>query len=172
MSQIPIRLYGDPVLRRKAAEVKTVDDDLRTLAADMIETMQEADGIGLAANQVGDLRRILVVNFDLESGGEGATALVNPVITGSEGEMRSMEGCLSIPDVWDEIDRAARVTVSWTDLEGEDRQTETGGLHGAVVQHEIDHLDGVLFIDYLPMVRKMMLKGTLKQIARQAKERM
>ena len=172
MAHLTVRLYGDPVLRRIASPVDGVDEELITLAADMIETMQVENGIGLAANQVGDLRRILVVNFDVESGGEGSTALVNPEITAREGEMRSMEGCLSIPDVWDEIDRAARIAVTWTDLEGQERTVELGGLHGAVVQHEVDHLNGVLFIDHLPAVRKMMLKGTLRQISRQAKERM
>ncbi len=172
MSLIPVRLYGDPVLRRQAAAVDEVDDDLGRLADDMIETMRASDGIGLAANQVGELRRILVVNFDLETGGEGATALINPEITARVGTMRSMEGCLSIPDVWDEVERQAEIAVTWTDPQGREQNAEAEGLHAAVVQHEIDHLNGVLFIDHLPAVKRMMLRSTLKQIARRAKERM
>ncbi len=171
MARLPIRLFGDPVLRRQAAAVGQPDDDLRRLAGDMIETMQAADGIGLAANQVGDLRRILVVNFDVTSGGEGATVLVNPEITARDGTMRSMEGCLSIPDVWEEVERNAAVTVAYTTLAAERREIRAEGLHSAVIQHEIDHLDGILFTDHLPPVRKMMLRGALRQITRRAKER-
>ncbi len=170
MALIPVRLYGDPVLRKKASAVEEVGEGLRALATNMIETMQKYEGIGLAANQVGDLRRILVVNFDLESGGEGSSALVNPEITEHQGSMISMEGCLSIPDVWDEVERSAEVTVEYLNLDGERAQTKIGGIQGAVVQHEIDHLEGILFVDHIPTVRRMMLKGQLKQIARIAKQ--
>lgn len=170
MALLPIRLYGDPVLRKKATEVDEVDDDLRNLASDMVETMQDADGIGLAANQVGDLRRIYVVNFDVESGGEGATALINPEIVEREGSMISMEGCLSIPDVWEEVERNASVTVEYTDLDSNRRSEKASGLQGAVLQHELDHLEGVLFVDHLSLIRRKMLKGTLRQITKTAKQ--
>lgn len=170
MAQPPVRLYGDPVLRRKATEVDEVSEELRALATDMIETMQENDGIGLATNQVGDLRRMIVINFDIESGDEGVSALLNPVITERKGTMISMEGCLSIPDVWDEVERSAEITVEYLNLDGERVEVKAGGLQGAVVQHEIDHLDGILFVDHIPTVRRMMLKGQLKQIARIAKQ--
>jgi len=170
MALLPVRLYGDPVLRKKASAVEEVGEGLRALAADMIETMQENDGIGLAANQVGDLRRIIVVNFDIESGGEGSSALVNPEITERQGSMISMEGGLSIPDVWDEVERSAEVTVEYLNLDGERARTRAGGRQGAVVQHEINHLDGILFVDHIPTVRRMMFKGQLKQIARTAKQ--
>jgi peptide deformylase len=170
MAALPIRIYGDPVLRRKAAPVTDVDENLRTLAADMVETMQSANGIGLAANQVGELCRLITLNFNIDDGGEGATALINPRIVEREGEQLSMEGCLSIPEVWEEVERNDRVVVTYLDLEGEEQSRELFGLHSAVVQHEIDHLEGILFVDHLPAVRRMMLRGTLKQMARGARQ--
>ncbi len=170
MAWIPIRIYGDPVLRKKANPVDGVDEEIRTLAADMVETMQVADGIGLAANQVGELCRLLTVNFDIDGGGEGATALINPRIVEQEGEQVSMEGCLSIPDIWEEVDRHDRIVVEYLDLEGVEQTRELTGLHSAVVQHEIDHLEGILFIDHLPSVRRMMLRGSLKQMTRSRKQ--
>ncbi|MFC1500822.1 peptide deformylase [Candidatus Zixiibacteriota bacterium] len=170
MAQIPIRIYGDPVLRKKASPVEGVDEELRTLAADMVETMQAADGIGLAANQVGELCRLLTLNFDIDEGGEGATALVNPRIVEREGEQISMEGCLSIPDIWEEVGRHDRIVVEYLDLAGEAQSRELSGLHSAVVQHEIDHLEGILFIDHLPSVRRMMLRGSLKQMTRSGRQ--
>jgi peptide deformylase len=167
---LPIRIYGDPVLRRKAASVDGVDDDLRALAGDMAETMTAANGIGLAANQVGELHRLIVLNFDIDEGGEGTSALFNPRLIEREGEQVSMEGCLSIPDVWEEVDRAERIVVEYLDPDGDLQRRELHGLHSAVVQHEIDHLEGILFVDHLPAVRRMMLRGTLKQMARSARQ--
>ena len=170
MARIPIRIYGDPVLRKKAVPVDEVDEDIRILAADMVETMQAADGIGLAANQVGELCRLLTLNFNIDDGAEGATALVNPRIVEREGEQVSMEGCLSIPEIWEEVDRHDRIVVEYLDLDGEGQSRELTGLHSAVVQHEIDHLEGILFIDHLPSVRRMMLRGSLKQMARSSRQ--
>lgn len=170
MARLLIRIYGDPILRRKATPVIEVDDEIRTLAADMVETMQGADGIGLAANQVGEFCRLITINFDIDDGEEGATALVNPRIVEREGEQVSMEGCLSIPEVWEEVDRYDRVVVEYVDLDGQEQKKELAGLHSAVVQHEIDHLEGILFVDHIPTVRRMMLRGTLKQMTRSARQ--
>jgi peptide deformylase len=170
MAALPIRIYGDPVLRKKLAPVPAVDEKIRVLAADMVESMQDANGIGLAANQVGEHCRLITLNFDIDDGGEGSTAIVNPRIVEREGEQLSMEGCLSIPEVWEEVDRDDRIVVEYLDLDGEEQSRDLRGLHSAVVQHEIDHLEGILFVDHIPAVRRMMLRGTLKQMARSARQ--
>jgi peptide deformylase len=165
---LDIRLYGDPVLRARASEVEEVDDSLRQLAADMIETMRAAQGVGLAANQVGELRRIVVIDLEPVDGTEETVALVNPEIIEREGKMTSEEGCLSIPEVHEPLERDERVRVRFIDLDGEQREIEGSGLLAAVLQHEIDHLDGVLITDHISPTRRAMLRGTLKRIARQA----
>lgn len=170
MARLPIRLYGDPVLRTRARQVEEVDEDLHRLVADMAETMKDADGAGLAANQVNDLRRVIVVDFGEPDRDEDIRILVNPEIIEREGSMRMVEGCLSIPEIDEEVERAASVTVEFLNLEGEMDKIEASGLHSAVLQHEIDHLDGILFVDRISPVRRRLLKGALKQIARASKQ--
>ena len=118
MSVFPIRLYGDPVLRARARPVEEVDDDLRALADDMIETMQAAEGVGLAANQVGELKRILVVDFEPIVGEKRTEAFINPEIVFAEGKFDSEEGCLSLPGISCRINRKKRLTVRATGLDG------------------------------------------------------
>ena len=172
MARLPVRLYGDPVLRRKAREIEELDEDLQKLAEDMVETMLDADGVGLAANQVGDLRRVIVVNItDTDNEGDESTeVLINPEVVRREGSMRLVEGCLSLPEINEEVERNESVTVEYTTLEGDRTEVEASGLHSAVLQHEIDHLDGILIIDRISPVRRMLLKGALKQIARNSKQ--
>ena len=158
MALLEIRLMGDPVLREEAAEVPGVDEELRALARDMFDTMYEADGVGLAANQVGVLKRIIVV--DPREQGVTPMALVNPrvVSTGEETD-RAEEGCLSIPGVREVVERDATVVVEALNLDGETVRIEADGLHARVLLHEIDHLNGVLFLDRVsPLKRKMALK--------------
>ena len=171
MGLLPIRLYGDPVLRAKARPVEEVDDDLRRLAEDMVETMREAEGIGLAANQVGDLRRVLVVDFRPVTGEDRTEALINPEIVTEDGTMMLEEGCLSIPDVREEIERSAAVRVSYLNQDGEASEIEAEGLMSAVLQHEIDHLNGVLITDRISPMRRALLRGVLKKISREAAQR-
>jgi peptide deformylase len=155
---LEIRLLGDPVLRERAVEIEAVDDDVRRLAEAMMATMYEAEGVGLAAPQVGVSRRIIVV--DPREPGIEPTALVNPrlVAEGPDRE-RAEEGCLSIPGVRDVVERAVAVTVDALDLEGRPVRIEAEGLHARVLQHEIDHLDGILFFDRLsPLKRRLLLK--------------
>jgi len=168
---LPIRLYGDPVLRTRARPVEEVDDGLLALADNMIETMQTAEGVGLAANQVGELQRILVVDFEPITGEERAEAFINPEIVESEGTMQSEEGCLSIPDVREELERSERVSVAYLDREGQARRIEAAGLLSAVLQHEIDHLNGILITDRISPTRRAMLRGALKRIAREAAQK-
>jgi len=172
MARLPVRLYGDPVLRRKAREIEELDEDLQKLAEDMVETMLDADGVGLAANQVGDLRRVIVVNItDKDNEGDESTeVLINPEVVRREGSMRLVEGCLSLPEINEEVERNESVNVEYTTLEGDRTEVEASGLHSAVLQHEIDHLDGILIIDRISPVRRMLLKGALKQMARNSKQ--
>jgi peptide deformylase len=144
MAILPIRTLGDPVLRQPASPVEEFDDALRALAEDMIETMHEAPGVGLAAPQVGRSMRLIV--FDI---GEGPTALVNPMLSSQEGEQVGEEGCLSIPGLYFEVRRAMRVTAEAFDTSGEPVRIEGEELLARVLQHEVDHIDGVLFIDRL-----------------------
>lgn len=144
MAILPIRTFGDPVLRERARKVEAFDRTLARLADDMIETMQEAPGVGLAAPQVG--RSIRLIVFDV---GEGPRALVNPVLSGFDGEQVGDEGCLSVPGLFFQVKRALKVRADATDVEGRPLVIEAEELLARVLQHEVDHIDGVLFIDRL-----------------------
>ncbi|NIP60103.1 MAG: peptide deformylase [Gemmatimonadetes bacterium] len=165
MASLELRMMGDPILREEATEVEEVDEDIRRLAQDMFDTMYEADGVGLAANQVGVRQRLIVV--DPREDGVTPRALVNPRVVGTGDETdRAEEGCLSIPGLREVVERKSTVTVEATDLDGEPVRIEAGGLHARVLLHEIDHLDGVLFIDRVsPLKRKMLLKKWKKALA-------
>ena len=146
MTVLGIRLFGDPVLRQRARPLERVTDVHRSLAANMLETMREAPGVGLAAPQVGVLERIFVWEVEDRSG-----ALVNPVIEERAAELaEAEEGCLSIPGLYYPVVRPAAVRVSGLDTRGRPLTLDADGLLARVLQHEIDHLDGVLFIDHLP----------------------
>lgn len=158
MPSLEIRIMGDPVLREEAERVDEVDDELRALARNMFDTMYAADGVGLAAPQVGILRRLIVV--DPREEGVKPHALVNPrvVETGEETD-KAEEGCLSIPGIREVVERKSTVVVEGLDIDGESIRIEAKGLHARVLLHEIDHLNGVLFLDRLtPLKRKMALK--------------
>jgi peptide deformylase len=158
MAGLEIRLLGDPVLRERAAEVAAVDADVRRLAHEMFTAMYEADGVGLAAPQVGVSRRIIVV--DPREEGVAPMAIINPRIAWVDAATeKAEEGCLSIPGVRDVVERPATVTVEGLDLDGRGVTIDAQGLHARVIQHEIDHLDGVLFLDRLsPLKRRLALK--------------
>ena len=151
MSILDIRVLGDPVLRKPTKRVTEVTDELRTLIADMFETMYAAEGIGLAAPQVGRSERLTVVDVEGKK-----FALINPEMVSSDNTTeKAEEGCLSIPDIYGDVERPATVTVRFTDENGESREETASELLGRCFQHEIDHLDGKLFIDYLsPLKRK------------------
>lgn len=151
MTQLEIRLEGDPVLRQKATKINRVDDSIRRLAGDMWETLDLAEGVGLAAPQVGVSRRLIVVHLPAgyieEDSPEVSLRLVNPEIVKSRGEVVGMEGCLSIPGWQGEVERADQITVKAIDLNNRDVRIKLEGWPARVVQHEIDHLDGVLYTD-------------------------
>lgn len=137
-----IRMYKDEILRKKSREVKDVNERIKTLAGDMAETMYKADGVGIAAPQVGVLRRIIAVDA-----GSGLITLINPEVVKSEGEQVGVEGCLSIPNVAGEVSRPQIVTVKGLNANGEPIEITAEDLLARVLCHEIDHLDGVLFTD-------------------------
>lgn len=162
MSVRPLRFLGDPVLRESCAEVTEVDDEIRDLIADLRDTMYSEDGIGLAAPQVGVPLRLFV--YDIRDPDVPAGALVNPRIVETEGRVRDSEGCLSIPNLTEVVERHARVVVEGLDEEGKAVRIEADDLLSRCLQHEADHLDGVLFFDRLsPLKRKMLLKKWVKQ---------
>ena len=165
-----IRLYGDPVLRKQARPVESVDDETRDVVSSMIATVNEAGGLGLAAPQIGISERVIVV---VEINGEGHRtphAIVNPEIVSACGEDSSEEGCLSIPEVYAKVKRPQSVVVSGLDPEGNAITVEASGLMARAFAHEIDHLDGILFIDRIGMVRRNLLKRKLNEIKKKARE--
>ena len=152
-----IRTYPDKVLRRIAKEVDDVTEDVCTLCNDMVETMQSARGVGLAANQVGVSLRVITVETGTEKH-SAPLAIINPEIVVSEGEDAAEEGCLSIPAYYETVKRARKVTVSGTDVHGDRLTMECEGLLARACQHEIDHLNGILFVDHLSPVKKQLFK--------------
>jgi peptide deformylase len=150
---LPIRIFGDPVLRERAAEVTDFDDALRRLADDMLETMRAAAGAGLAGNQVGVLRRLFTYEWIEERGGEGQFgALVNPEVLETSEEMQDgEEGCLSFPGLFYPAERPLRARVKAQDVHGEHVELEGEGMLARIFLHEIDHLNGILFIDHLAL---------------------
>ena len=166
MAVRPVRLYGDPALRRKALPVTGVDDTVRELVADMRETMHAYHGVGLAANQVGVLQRVLVVDVPMGEGTRVQHALINPVLDRRAGAEIGEEGCLSIPGIYEEVRRAQRVHVRALDEEGRPLEFAAEGFLARAIQHEVDHLDGVLFVDRLSMLKRGFLRPRLDAIAR------
>lgn len=149
-----LHLLGSPVLREESAPVKTVDDGVRQLIADLYDTMDAADGVGLAANQVGVAQRVAVVGIE-----DDRFVLVNPVIISSEGKDTAEEGCLSIPDIYADVTRSANIVVESLDENGEPYRIDADGLKARAIQHEMDHLDGILFLDRLsPLKRRLLTK--------------
>lgn len=161
MSKLNILEYPDPRLRQVAAPVTQVDDDVRRFADDLVETMYDARGIGLAAVQVGDARRVVVIDVSEER--NEPRVLINPEILEREGDVESEEGCLSIPGIYDRVQRAERIRFRAQDRNGELFEAEAEGLLAICVQHEIDHLDGRLFIDYLSELKRSRIRKRLKK---------
>jgi len=173
-----IHLLGSPVLRQRADEVTGVDAEVRTLVEDLLDTMRADKGVGLAANQVGLARRVAVVDTN---DGQPAVALINPVILEQSGKAVQEEGCLSIPDIYGNVERALHIVFETTGLDGKRVRLEASELRARAIQHEIDHLDGILFIDHLsPLKRKLLLNkwnrsrkgktGFLKEVSAAAVE--
>jgi peptide deformylase len=164
MARLPILEYPDPRLRIRAEPVTKVDAEIRRLVEDLFETMYTAPGIGLAATQANIHKRVLVC--DVSSDRSEPCCLINPEILSSEGTMNSEEGCLSVPEFYDYIDRAAKIKVRALDRDGRPFELEAEGLLAVCIQHEMDHLEGKLFVDYLSELKRERLK---KKAAKKAK---
>lgn len=173
MARRNLRFYGDPVLRQKAVPVAALATaELRQLVADMFETCDAEEGAGLAAPQIGVSLQVFVVTCAEDPGDPASPvqrfAAVNPEVIATEGDLPSEEGCLSIPGLRDTVIRRARVTLAAFDPEGKPYEIKAGGLVARAIQHEVDHLDGILFIDRLSSLKRQLLKRHLDEIAAQA----
>jgi peptide deformylase len=182
--KLEIRTYGDPILRAPTARVETVDDDIRRLVADMIDTMHEAHGIGLAAPQIGRSLSLCVIDlpadYDMTEDGRRLNpdarmplVLINPQITSvSKRKDEHEEGCLSFPGVRGMIERPSEITLRFMDEQGATHEKKYVEFLARVIQHEVDHLNGVLFIDRMSVAKKFALKGKLKRLEAETKERL
>jgi peptide deformylase len=168
MAKRPILILPDERLRAIAEPIVKVDDEVKALASDMLETMYDAPGIGLAAPQIGELRRIVVMDLAKEGDEPAPIVMVNPeILSYSDETVVTEEGCLSIPELYYEVERPAEVTVRYTDLDGNSVETHATDRLAICIQHEIDHLDGVLYIDYLSRLKRdRVLKKFQKQARR------
>ncbi|MCF6369408.1 peptide deformylase [Rhizobium halophilum] len=163
----PLIILPDPLLRQVSKPVEQVDAEITRLADDMLETMYDAPGIGLAAIQIGVPRRMLVIDVSKEDEENRPMVFINPVIVASSDERSTYEeGCLSIPDYYAEVERPATVTVKFVDREGKQQTIEADGLLATCLQHEIDHLNGVLFIDHISRLKREMVIKKFTKAAR------
>lgn len=164
MALLPILRFPDPRLRKVAAPVAKIDDSIKALAADMAETMYEAPGIGLAATQVNVHQQLIVI--DVSEARNELLVLINPEILSDEGLQVGEEGCLSVPGIYDKVERAERVSVRYLDLDGQLKILETEGLLAVCIQHEMDHLQGKVFVDHLSVLKQTRIKSKLSKQAR------
>ena len=160
-----ILIIGDPILTRQAELVAAVDEEIVRLARDMVETVHAAPGVGLAAPQVGVGKRVIVVDLSVGENEDDLHVLINPEITAKEGEAVCEEGCLSVPDIREKVVRPYRVKVRGLDLEGRPVEVEGEDLLARALCHEIDHLDGILFVDKLSALKRTLIKKKFKKSA-------
>ncbi len=167
MALLPILIHPDRRLKTVADPVREIDAELRRLADDMLATMYDAPGIGLAAPQIGVLKRVFVMDCNRDDPGKDPTVVINPEITWASEEVRTNEeGCLSIPDIYDDVTRPAAVRLRFTDLDGETHERDLEGIWAVCAQHELDHLNGRLFIDYLSPLKRTMITNKMKKLKR------
>lgn len=159
-----ILIWPDPILKKKAAPVARVDDKLRALIKDMFETMYAADGVGLAAPQVGVLQRVIVLDTRPRQPESEPLAMINPELLSLEGETTWAEGCLSIPGETEDIDRASIVTVRYLDADGKAQTLRADGLLAIAIQHENDHLDGTVFVDHVSTLKRELIRKRMKKL--------
>ncbi|MGA7676048.1 MAG: peptide deformylase [Rhizomicrobium sp.] len=167
MTVRPILTAPDPRLKAVASDVAKVDGEIRTLIDDMIETMYKADGIGLAAVQIGVVQRVIVMDLDQKDGKKNPRVFVNPKILWASEELATFEeGCLSVPDIWEEVQRPASIRAEYLGRDGKKQTLEADGLLADCLQHEMDHLDGVLFIDHLSRLKRSIALRKLAKAKR------
>jgi len=165
MAKLDILHFPDKRLRSKAREISNIDDKLRSYIDDMFETMYEAPGIGLAATQVNFHHRVMVIDVSEEK--DQPLCFINPVITHKEGVELMQEGCLSVPGFYEDVERAEAITVKALDKQGEPFELTTDGLLAVCIQHEIDHLDGKLFVDYLSPLKRNRIRKKLERMEKE-----
>jgi peptide deformylase len=171
MAKLPIVLAPDPVLKTKAKPVAAVDDSIRRLMDDMLETMYDAPGIGLAANQVGVLKRVIVLDVAREGESPKPIGMANPEVVWASDELSVYnEGCLSLPEHYADITRPKEIRVRYLDRDGQHQEIAADGLFATCVQHEIDHLNGVLFVDHLSALKRNMILKKLVKLKKQRAE--
>ncbi|OGP83320.1 MAG: peptide deformylase [Deltaproteobacteria bacterium RBG_16_54_11] len=163
-----IRIYPDPVLQTRAAEIEKIDERVVRLAADMAETMYAAPGVGLAAPQIGVSERLIVLDVKTPEGEKELITLINPEIIEAEGRIVEEEGCLSVPEIRENVARAERVLVRGLDLDEQQREIEAAGLLARAFQHEIDHLDGILFIDRISRLKRGIIQRKIRKLIQEA----
>jgi peptide deformylase len=168
MSVTKIRCYPDPILQVKAAEIETIDGRVAHLAGEMAETMYAAPGVGLAAPQVGVSERLIVLDCRHPEGVKELITLINPEIIEAEGRVVEEEGCLSLPGIRENVTRAARVLVRGHDLNEREQEIEAEGLLAVALQHEIDHLEGILFIDRISRLKRGIIQRKMRKLVREA----
>lgn len=168
MAKLPILLYPSPVIRKKSASVTSIDGKLQRFIDDMVETMRAAPGVGLAAPQVGTLKRVVVFDPPEELKLPRPFTLINPVLVSGEGQIVEEEGCLCIPDLNESVTRFEQVIVKGYDRKEREVVLEGADILARILQHEIDHLDGILFIDRLSTAKRLLLKRRLKKAAKQS----
>ncbi len=166
MSVRPVRIYGDPVLKQKAADVTSFDDSLRALVADLFDTMKAYRGVGLAAPQVGVAQRVFVVDVPQEGGTRETFAVINPVLDQRDGKESAEEGCLSMPGIYEDVQRSFALRLRAFDEHGQPFEKVVDGYLARAIQHESDHLDGVLFTDRLSPLKRRLLRRQLDALAR------
>ena len=164
MALLPILRFPDPRLKKIAAPVTNIDDTVRRLIADMAETMYEAPGIGLAATQVDVHKQIVVI--DISEDRNQLVALINPRLENFQGQQEGEEGCLSVPGIYEKVQRAERVTVHYQDGDGAQRTLVAEGLLAVCIQHELDHLNGTVFVDHLSQLKQTRIRSKLAKLAR------
>jgi peptide deformylase len=165
VAERPIVIYGDPVLRETGQPVEEVNQDVKDLVSDMTDTLKKAKGLGLAASQVGDARRLFIIDLSAIDINETLKVFINPEIVETNGEIEMEEGCLSFPDLYLKITRPERVKVRATDVDGHRFELEATGMLARAILHEYDHTQGKLFIDHLTPLARTMIKGRLRKLA-------
>ena len=168
MAVRPIVLYGHPVLREKAEPIEEIDQSVKDLVSDLIDTLKDSNGLGLAAPQIGASKRVFIIDVSAIDISESIRVFINPEIVDKRGEALIEEGCLSFPGIYQEIVRAKEVTVKAIDLNGEEFTLDANGILARAILHEYDHLDGVLFIDYFSPLARALIKGKLRKLKKMA----
>ena len=163
----PIITAPDPRLKAVSKAVEKVDDEIRKLAADMLESMYAAEGIGLAAIQIGVAKRVIVMDLDQKDGGRKPRVFIDPKILWASDETTvCQEGCLSVPDIWEDVERPTKIRAAWLDLQGKRVEEDAEGLLATCLQHEMDHLEGILFLDHLSKLKRSIALRKLAKAKR------